>query len=139
MKKNIIILSAALLGLGACTGEYLNPGTASEQQVITSQTGLIAMVNGLQQKFTTSRAGTIYAAITADGLTTKQLKVLNAGNTDEVLLESGGTSLINSNGILNNLWNQAHLTKSNADIIIKNINNAPDPAIKSYSCLCSYL
>lgn len=131
MKKNIIILSAALLGLGACTGEYLNPGTASEQQVITSQTGLIAMVNGLQQKFTTSRAGTIYAAITADGLTTKQLKVLNAGNTDEVLLESGGTSLINSNGVLNNLWNQAHLTKSNADIIIKNINNAPDPAIKS--------
>lgn len=131
MKKNIIILSVALLGLGACTGEYLNPGTASEQQVINSQRGLIAMVNGLQQKFTTSRAGTIYTAITADGLTTKQLKVLNAGNTDEVLLESGGTSLINSNGVLNNLWNQSHLTKSNADIIIKNIDNAPDPAIKS--------
>lgn len=117
--------------MSACTGEYLNPGTASELQVINSQSGLIALVNGLQQKFTTSRAGVIYAAITADGLSTKQLRVLNAGNTDEVLLESGGQSLINSNGILNNLWSQAHITKSNADIIIKNANNAPDPAVRS--------
>lgn len=132
MKKNIIYLGIAMLSLTtACTGEYLNPGTASEQQVVTSQTGLIAMVNGLQYKFTTSRAGAIYASITADGLTTKQLKVLNAGNTDEVLLESGGTALINTNSIVTNLWNQAHLTKANADIIIANSNNAPDAGVKS--------
>lgn len=131
MKKNILYIGLAILSLSACTGEYLNPGTASEQQVVNSQTGLIAMVNGLQYKFTTSRAGAIYASITADGLTTKQLKVLNAGNTDEVLLESGGTALTNSNSIITNLWNQSHLTKANADIIIANSNNAPDAGIKS--------
>lgn len=131
MKK--YILSAGLIAtlLSSCTGEYLNPGTASEQQVVASQNGLIALVNGLQQKFTTTRAGVLYTAINADGLTTKQLTVLNAGNTDEVLLESGGSSLINNNGILTNLWNQAHLTKSNADLIIANANNAPDPAVRS--------
>ncbi len=131
MRKNIVYICFALVAMSSCTGEYLNPGTASEQQVITSQNGLLAMVNGLQQKFTTSRAGTIYAAVTADGLTTKQLKVLNAGNTDEVLLESGGSALINSNSIINNLWSQSHLTKANADIIIANANNAPDAGIKS--------
>lgn len=131
MKKNIIYIGLALLSLSACTGEYLNPGTASEQQVITSQSGLIAMVNGLQQKFTTSRAGVIYTGITADGLTTKQLRVLNAGNTDEVLLESGGTALINTNSVIGNLWNQSHLTKANADIIIANANNAPDAGVRS--------
>lgn len=124
-------MTFALFGLSACTGEYLNPGTASEQQVVTSQSGLIAMVNGLQQKFTTSRAGVIYASITADGLTTKQLRVLNAGNTDEVLLESGGTALINTNSIISNLWNQSHLTKANADLIIANANNAPDAGVRS--------
>ena len=129
--KKYIILTLGLFILSSCTQEYLNPNTASEQQVVTSQSGLLAMVNGLQQKFTTSRAGSMYSLITADGLTTGQLKVLNAGNTDEVLLESGGTALINSNAILNNLWNQSNLTKSNADLIISNIDNAPDPAIKS--------
>ena len=129
--KKYIILTLGLFILSSCTQEYLNPNTASEQQVVTSQSGLLAMVNGLQQKFSTSRAGSMYSLITADGLTTGQLKVLNAGNTDEVLLESGGTALINSNAILNNLWNQSNLTKSNADLIISNIDNAPDPAIKS--------
>lgn len=129
--KKYIILTLGVLTFSSCNQEYLNPNTASEQQVVTSQSGLLAMVNGLQQKFTTSRAGSIYTSITADGLTTGQLKVLNAGNTDEVLLESGGSALINSNGILNNLWNQTNLTKSNADLIISNIANAPDPAIRS--------
>lgn len=129
--KKILILALGILGFSSCSNEYLNPSSASEQQVVTSQSGLIALVNGLQQKYTTSRAGVIYASITADGLTTKQLKVLNAGNTDEVLLESGGTALINSNSILNNIWSQSHLVKSNADLIIANIANAPDPAIKS--------
>lgn len=131
MKKYIISTGLLTILLGSCTGEYLNPGTASEQQVVANQGGLIALVNGLQQKFTTTRAGVLYTAIHADGLTTKQLTVLNAGNTDEVLLESGGSSLINNNGILTNLWNQAHLTKSNADLIIANANNAPDPGVRS--------
>ncbi len=126
-----ILIGAGLLVMSSCDREYLNPGAASEEQVVTSQSGLLAMVNGLQYRFTTTRAGAIYSAISADGLTTGQLTVLNAGNTSEVLMETGGPSLINDNSILNGLWNSCHLTKSNADIIIANIDNAPDPAVKS--------
>lgn len=130
MKKIIIPIFGVLL-LSACKDTYLNPSTASEEQTVNSQSGLIALVNGLQSKFTTTRAGAIYTSISIDGLTTKTLHVLNAGNTEELQFESGGTSLLNSNSIINNLWSQCHLTKANADLIINNIQNAVDPAVKS--------
>lgn len=115
----------------SCNKDYLNPSTASEQQVVNDQSGLIAMINGLQQKFTISRAGVMYSYITANGLTTKELVNLNVGNTDEANLQTGTTAVQGNNSVVSNLWNQAHLVKANADIVIKNINNAQDPAVKS--------
>lgn len=129
--KKVIISILAIFALSSCEDTYLNPSSASEEQVVTSQNGLIAMVNGLQHKYTTTRAGALYNLVAIDGLATKAMKVLNAGNTEELQFETGGASLLNPNANLNNFWNQCHLVKSNADIIIKNINNAPDPAVKS--------
>ena len=129
--KKVIISILGLFVLSACEDTYLDPSSASEQQVVTSQNGLIAMVNGLQAKYTLTRAGAVYAVVTADGLITKSLRVLNAGNTTEVELEAGGGALLNSNAMVNSLWNQCHLVKSNADLVIQNINNAPDPAVRS--------
>ncbi len=132
MKKRIIYISTFLATmLGSCNQEYLNPGAASEQQVVKDPQGLIAMINGLQQKFTISRAGVMYAYITANGLTTKELVNLNVGNTDEANLQSGTTAVQGNNSVVTNLWNQAHLVKSNADIVIINAANVQDPALKS--------
>lgn len=132
MKKQIIYISAALmLVVSSCNKDYLNPSTASEEQAVKDQTGLIAMVNGLQQKFTISRAGVMYSYITANGLTTKELVNLNVGNTDEANLQTGTTAVQGNNSVVSNLWNQAHLVKAYSDIVIKNIASAQDPAVKS--------
>lgn len=129
--KKVIISILSIFILSSCEDTYLDPSSASEQQAVSNQNGLIAMVNGLQSKFTLTRAGAIYNSISIDGLTTKSLKVLNAGNTEELQFETGGASLINANSMVNTLWNQCHLVKSNADLVLRNIDNAPDPAVKS--------
>lgn len=129
--KKILILILSVFFLSSCEDIYTDVSTASEQQATSDQIALIALVNGLQSKFTTTRAGALYNLISVDGLTTKSLRVLNAGNTEELQFETGGASLLNANANLNNFWNQCHLVKSNADMIIRNINNAAEPAVRS--------
>ncbi|WP_025765098.1 RagB/SusD family nutrient uptake outer membrane protein [Dyadobacter tibetensis] len=133
MKKYIIYSLGLAISLSSisCTEEYLNPSTASEQQVVNDQNGLLAMVNGLQQQFTISRAGGMYNLISANGLTTKELVNLNVGNTDEANLQTGTTAVQGNNSLVTNLWNKCHLVKSNADIILKNIAAAKDPSINA--------
>jgi len=134
MKKTLIYstLTAWMLTVSSCEQkEYLNPSSASETQVITDVYGLISLANGLQYRYSVGGAGVTYSMISANGLTTKELLVLNAGNTDLDLLGKGSGNVQGNNAIVSNLWAQSHLTKSNADIILKNINVAADPALKS--------
>lgn len=133
MKKSIIysLVTATLLVASSCNKDYLNPSTASETQVINDVNGLITLANGLQFKLTVGRASPGYAMPSAVGLTTKELKVLNAGNTDELNLEAGGLAVQGTNSLISNLWNQSHLVRANADIILNNINIVTDPGTKS--------
>jgi starch-binding outer membrane protein, SusD/RagB family len=132
MKKILIysLVTSTMLLTSSCNKEYFNPSTASEIQVTTDVNGLIALANGLQYRLTVSRASPGYALPSAVGLTTKELKVLNAGNTDELNLEAGGLSVQGTNSIISNLWNQSHLVRANADIILNNVGIA-DPGTKS--------
>jgi starch-binding outer membrane protein, SusD/RagB family len=127
-------------GLGGCFGlllvlsscqqqEYLNPSSASETQVVSDANGLITLANGIQYRY--SANGPVYAMISANGLTTRELLVLNAGNTDLDLLSKGAGNVQGNNAFVTLLWAQCHLTKSNADIILKNIGNVSDAGIKS--------
>ncbi len=109
--------------------EYLNPSSASETQAVSDANGLITLANGVQYRF--SANGPVYSMISANGLTTKELLVLNAGNTDLDLLSKGAGNVQGSNAFVTLLWAQCHLTKSNADIILKNIGNVSDPGFKS--------
>jgi starch-binding outer membrane protein, SusD/RagB family len=133
MKKLIIysLVTATMVLASSCTKEYLNPSTAIESQVINDVNGLITLANGLQFKMTVGRASPGYATPTAVGLTTKELKVLNAGNTDELNLEAGGLAVQGNNSIISNLWNQSHLVRTNADIILNNIGIVTEPGTKS--------
>ena len=136
MKKYLIkssILGLALtLGLGACQSEYLNPSSASETQAVNDANGLIALCNGLEYRYTVTRSSPIYASITAAGLTTKSLKVLNAGNADEDFLEKGGANVTETNSIIRNLWEQSNLVKANADLILKNTDKVSDASLRAY-------
>ena len=134
MKKTILytILAGMMLTATSCDQEYLNPSAASETQVTTDLNGLITLCNGIQYRYTSSRAGIIYNAITASGLTTRELTVLNAGNGDEEQLRIGGANVTSNNGILRNLWSQNQLVKANADLILKSVGNvAGDAGTKS--------
>ncbi|MCF2442893.1 RagB/SusD family nutrient uptake outer membrane protein [Dyadobacter sp. CY345] len=134
MKKTLIysMLAAGMLTVSSCEQkEFLNPSSASETQVVTDVYGLISLANGLQYRYSAGPAGVTYSMISANGLTTKELLVLNAGNTDLDLLGKGSGNVQGNNAIISNLWAQSHLTKSNADIILKNIEVAADPALRS--------
>lgn len=134
MKKTLIysILTATVLSVSSCEQkEYLNPSSASETQIVTDVYGLISLANGLQYRYSVGGAGVVYSMISANGLTTKELLVLNAGNTDLDLLGKGSGNVQGNNAVLSNVWAQSHLTKSSADLILKNIDVAADPALKS--------
>ena len=129
-----IYLTALCLGLllTACDqAEYLNPSAASETQVVSDVNGLITLANGLQSRYTTLRTGVVYNSIAASGLSTKELRNLNAGNTDEELLMQGGANVDANNAVVRNMWSQALLTNSNADLILKNLDKATDPGTKA--------
>jgi hypothetical protein len=134
MKKTIIytILAAGVLTFSSCEQkEYLNPSAVSEEQVVNDVYGLITLANGLQYRYSVGGGGVVYTFLSANGLTTKELLVLNAGNTDLDLLGKGSGNVQGSNVVLTTLWAQSNLTKSNADIILANIDKAADPALKS--------
>ncbi|WP_028522365.1 RagB/SusD family nutrient uptake outer membrane protein [Runella limosa] len=123
MKKTILytLLVGTMLTATSCDQEYLNPSAASETQVTTDINGLITLCNGLQYRYSSTRAGVLYTAITASGLSTKELTVLNAGNGDEEQLRIGGANVTPNNGILRNLWAQNQLVKANADLVLKSV------------------
>lgn len=122
MKKYslLTLLLALTLTQNACNQEYLNPSAASEQQVVNSPDGLVTLVNGLQYRYTFGRTGVIYNAVAAGGLATRELRVLNAGNTDELFLEQGFQSVQGTNAVIRNLWSSAQLTRATADIVLSN-------------------
>jgi tetratricopeptide (TPR) repeat protein len=138
MNKNIIqnksLLLVLMLGLmlSSCfKDEYLNPSQASNESVITNTNGLLALCNGLQQKYTIGRASPLYTSITANGLTTNELLVLNQGNTDEANLQAGKANVIGNNQVVTRLWEQSLLIVGNADLILTNIGIVGDANTKN--------
>ena len=134
MKKYILTtaLLTVLLTQNACREEYLNPSIATEQQVINSTDGLITLANGLAYRYTFGRLGVIYNAVAAGGLTTRELRVLNAGNTDEQNLELGIQNVTGGNAVVRNLWATSQIVRSNADVILANASRViQDPGTRS--------
>jgi starch-binding outer membrane protein, SusD/RagB family len=135
--KNIIKYIALgllpIIGMNSCKTdtEYLNPSSASEKQVTADLNGLIALANGLQFRYSVGRQSPVYAMITANGLTTKELRVLNAGNTDEQNLQDGNASVLNANSITTNLWSQLNVIKGNSDLILNSLDKVGEPGVKS--------
>jgi len=140
MKSRISYLGMmALVGalfLTSCyRDEYLNPSQASNESVVNNANGLIALCNGLQFRYSVGRQSPVYSYITASGLSTNELLVLNQGNTDEATLQAGKGNVQGNNAVVSRLWEQSHIVKANADLIIKNVENIKDPVTKN-AILC---
>ena len=122
MKKILLSIVVAGALLVSCNEEFLDPTKPSQEEVLSTRSGLIGATNGLQQLWSNGRASVLYTSITANGLTTKELRVVNAGNVDEGFLEAGGASLTANNAVTRNLWAYCMVINSESQKILDNIN-----------------
>jgi hypothetical protein len=131
MKTRISALALSLTILFvSCDQEYLNPSAASQTQVVNDVLGLITLANGLQFRYSVTRLSPNYTVTSTSGILTRELTVLNAGNTDEENLRLGGNNVIGSNGVITNLWNQSQLIRATADQILDNLSIVTDQGVK---------
>jgi len=97
-----------LASLSSCKKDYTDPSGPSSSQALNSPNALTDVAVGLQNWYTAGRGGLVYNTITADGILTNQLYVVNAGNTDEAQLNNGGGAVQSTNGILTGMWSVAN-------------------------------
>lgn len=135
-KYLFIALLPFLMVTSACEKEYVNPNAATSEAVLTSVDGLLGMVVGLKRSYSVGATGALYPTISANGLTTKELYVINTGNGELAALETGGGTVGNSNSFLSNIWASANIVMANSELVIENSSNIPDAgtatAVKVY-------
>jgi hypothetical protein len=137
MKKYILpLLLPALLLAPACQKEFLNPNAADGSQVVRTAEGLTALIVGVKKEFSVGATSALYNAISSNGLTTKELYVINTGNGELTALESGGGTVGGNNAFINNIWASCHKVKANAQLLIDNADNVRETGtnemIKAY-------
>ena len=101
----------------ACKKNFTDPSGPPSSQVFNSPNALTDAAVGLQNWYSAGRGGLVYNTITADGLLTNQLYVVNAGNTDEAQLGTAG-AIQNTNGVLTGMWAVCNKIIFDADSVI---------------------
>ena len=132
MKKIIqtSIYTASLLLLVAGTGckkNYSNPNAATSSQVLSSSKGLMGTAIGIQRTYALNVAPGVSDA---NGLITGETFLLNAGNTSELQLTTGGTAVDGTNALLGNIWTTANKCIYDANNVI---NGAAQLGDKGYA------
>jgi hypothetical protein len=104
VKTFLCISIVGALGMMSCKKDFDNPNGVLIQPALSTPSGITAVAAGLQRNFSTTRVGTLYNMVTANGFVTNELSLRNAGNVDEANLSYGGTFIDGSNNVLGNLW-----------------------------------
>jgi hypothetical protein len=115
-----------LLSQASCKKNYSNPNAAGSDQAFSSQAGMTGVANGLQRIYTAGRASNLYNRVTINGLVTKELTVLNQGNTGEYQLQLGGGSVDGTNTLMAGLWTTSNKIIYDADKVINAAQGLPD-------------
>ena len=129
MKKLIYIgLLATLVTAVSCKKEYPNPNAPTEDEVYNSADGMTRAIVGIKNRYAVNTYGpaSIYQAISASGLSTKEVAVLNAGNADLAQLEIGGSNVAPNNGVITSLWTTTNIVSSEAQKLIDNSEKVGD-------------
>jgi starch-binding outer membrane protein, SusD/RagB family len=127
-KINSILFFTLLLASVSCKRDYPNPNAPLESLVVSSKEGLVPMCNGLRARYSAGAAGGLYSVVTCAGLSTGELRVVNAGNADLQGLAIGGGNLTNLNSVLTNTWTSLNILNADCDKILANVNNIKNPA-----------
>lgn len=114
------------MGITGCKEEFTNPSSANQSQVFSTAQGLTGVVVGLQRVYTAGMGSSIYTTVTANGFTTNELILLNAGNIPELQLSTGGGSVDGTNTVLSGLWATSNKIIYDADQVITYAANLND-------------
>ena len=137
MKKISFYLSASIVAAvilfmtPACSPEFVNPATASAEQLAKDKEGLYSLLVGIQRRYSLGRQSPVYSTVTASGFSAQELRILNTGNTDENNLSLGKASVDGSNSIINQLWNQSYLTIKEVNLVLDNLPKVADPSTRA--------
>lgn len=134
-KLNIVlgigILTASSFLVESCSPEYVNPATASAEQLASNKEGLINLCVGIQRRYSFGRQSPVYSTITGSGFSTFELRILNTGNTDEANLATGKASVDGSNAVVGQLWNQSFLTIKECNLVLSSLDKVADAGTRS--------
>lgn len=122
----IIIVSAI-----SCKKNFTDPSKGPEDKVFSSVSGLTGVNVGLQRVYSLGRASSLYNHITANGLITRELFLLNPGNLPEAQLSTGGQAVDGTNTILAGLWTSSNKITYEADKVIQAAGVIADKSIAS--------
>ncbi len=117
-KYILSIVVAILLTITACKKNYVDPTRVSETDAFNTPQSITAVANSLQRVYTTGRGSSLYNLISINGLTTNELIVVNTGNTAEVQLAAGGTSVDGTHTMLTQFWTTSNKIIFDADRVI---------------------
>ncbi|MGH1366628.1 MAG: RagB/SusD family nutrient uptake outer membrane protein [Calditrichia bacterium] len=117
-KAATILLTCLTVLVFSCSEEFLDPANPVGSQVEESAEGLTGLAVGMQSRWSVGRQSPVYTIITGPGFTTDELRIINPGNQDENEMDLGGDEVTNANGIVSNMWQQALLTRAEAQIIL---------------------
>lgn len=133
MKRIKYFLILCLIATAGCKKDYKNPNAPTQDEVFNSADGMTRVVVGIKQRFASNALGvaTIYGAISASGLSTKEVAVLNAGNADLAQLENGGGNVAPNNGLITALWTTTNIISSEAQKLIDNSGRVGDVNLRN--------
>jgi hypothetical protein len=134
--KNItrfIALITFITALSSCDKVYLDPNSTLEPDVVNSTENLIELINGVQQRYSSDRAGLIYNKTHLSGLNTGELRLLNPGNLAENEILLGGDDVSGGNDILNTIWTNGMLCRKEATTVINAAEGAAADATNANS------
>ncbi len=118
----------ALFTTTGCKKDFDNPNAATSAQVFSSAKGLMGTAIGIQRTFSLN---VVPGAIDANGLVTNETILLNAGNTSELQLTTGGNAVDGTNALLGNIWISANKCIYDANNVIASANVLGDKGYAS--------
>lgn len=133
MKLIKYFLISILLTTIACKKDYKNPNQPTQDEVFNSPDAMTRVIVGIKNRFAVNNLGVAseYGAISASGLSTKEVVVLNAGNADLAQLEIGGSNVAPNNGLITALWTTTNIVNSESQKLIDNSVNVGDVNLRN--------
>ncbi|MCK6558177.1 RagB/SusD family nutrient uptake outer membrane protein [bacterium] len=127
-KLALALASMLLLVITACSLDVTNPNSASEDQVLTTRTGVIALAVGLQQNYAVS---VMEPVILTPGVTSGEIAI-NSTFTNLLELQDGGNQVTTGNGNVLALWARPIRVMSMANDLIASAPKVTlDPGTRS--------